>query len=204
MDSKNLAQFKEAVNFNKVLDILSGALQDLQTVTTTLLDLNDLDTVGNKSLENLGSNFNTPRANLSDTDYREEIYFSIYKLISNGTLENLLFIIKRITKSNNIDLYNSGVAEANCIIDGTNISSTIATDIKQLIPVTTKLNILASEDPKLFTIANNRWGTGFRMGVITSLNLVTEANEDILTEASENIEVNGTEIQGSDKMFVIF
>lgn len=204
MDSKNLAQFKDAFNFNKVLDILGGALEALQTTTTTLLDLNDLDNVGNKSLENLGSNFNTSRGTFTDEEYREEIYFSIYKLISKGTLENLLFIIKRITKSNNIDLFNSGVAEANCIIDGNNINASIAKNIKQLIPVTTKLNILASEEPKLMRLTANKWGEGFKMGVITSLNLVTELNEAILTEASENIQVNGSEIQDSNKMFVIF
>lgn len=128
-------QYKEAENFNKILEIfgeeVDELLQAIEDVKLAFL----IDSAIGKQLDILGSIVVIARNALSDDDYREAIKFKIFQNTSKAKVEDLILILKTLTEANLVVYSDSPPAAYTIYSDGSKIDGNLNDIIKQFTSV---------------------------------------------------------------------
>lgn len=92
-------QYKESVNFNKIIDIFSNEFEQLKIVNEQLKVYRWLNNAIGKQLDVLGIIVVEPRNGRNDIDYRKALFFKIFINTSKGLVEDLIYIVEFITNA---------------------------------------------------------------------------------------------------------
>lgn len=104
-------QFKNKVNWEKLINILIAPFQELEDVAQDLLTNRALDTAIGVQLDGIGQIVGLARNGMNDEQYRFALRFKIFINISSGEAETLIRALKYFTDANYIKydpLYPAG------------------------------------------------------------------------------------------------
>ena len=121
-NSKLLQQYKGKPNFQKILTIFSDRMDEVENVMWDLYTKRWLDSSEGQQLDNLGYNLSTERQGLNDVDYRQVLYGKIGQYNSDGTIEDLISIIKLMTNAELVVITELYPAKMNIAIIGDSLN----------------------------------------------------------------------------------
>lgn len=103
-----IEQYKGSTNIENVIKAIVPQTQDQEPVLDDLQLLRFLGAASGEQLDGLGRILDTPRAGLSDTDYRGLLTVKIAENFSEGTIEDLIGIFNALmdaTKTQAIETF---------------------------------------------------------------------------------------------------
>lgn len=103
-NEKLLQQYKGKENFQKLLTIFARQFDELEDSLFQLYLLRWLNSAEGQQLDNLGYNLSTTRQGLSDDDYRQILYGRIGQYNSDGSINDIIDVVKLMTNADLIVL----------------------------------------------------------------------------------------------------
>jgi len=98
-NEKLLQQYKGKENFQKLLTIFARQFDELEDSLFQLYLLRWLSSATGQQLDNLGYNLSTTRQGLNDDDYRQILYGRIGQYNSDGSINDIINIVKLMTNA---------------------------------------------------------------------------------------------------------
>jgi len=99
LKDKILEQYKGKENFGKLFKVIFKEFDNIESMFWDLHTLRWLDSSEGLQLDNLGYNLSVERQGLSDINYRQIIYAKIGQYNSNGTINEIIKLIKLMTNA---------------------------------------------------------------------------------------------------------
>lgn len=113
-----LYQFQDSGNYKDLVATYLMLQEDIQSLCFEVLGSKDIQTATGLSLDLIGKIVGQPRSNLSDTDYRQAIIIKIFINNSRGTISDIQNIVKALTNSDEVQVFEIFPAAINLYISG--------------------------------------------------------------------------------------
>lgn len=95
-ETRFLEQFKDKIYFSALVEIYTAQMTELQTVFLSLLNLAQVTVAEGVQLDGIGDIVGEARTGRTDANYRIAILARIRLNLSNGTLEDVIALIRAI------------------------------------------------------------------------------------------------------------
>lgn len=174
-------QYKDAPNFNKVLEVLATPFDDLVVVFAALKNILDLESAEGAQLDLIGQIVEEKRNGRLDPDYLKGIRFKIFKNTSRGFVDDIVKALKFITSATKVIYSDNPPASYTIYTDGTDLTDDIKFLIDKLTAAGVSLIIYAS-DGEIPFIMNEL--------VTQRANLVDDQDQQIIDDTGNNIVVD--------------
>jgi len=113
-----LYQFKDSKNYQDLVAIYLGLQQEIETIAFEVLRQKDINLATGLSLDFIGRVVGISRNNLSDDAYRQQIIIKIFINNSKGTISDVQNIVKLLTQSNEVKVFEVFPAAISLYISG--------------------------------------------------------------------------------------
>lgn len=115
---KLLHQFKDSPNYKALVETYLELHNQIQETCFEVLASRDIQQATGLSLDLIGKIVGQQRNNLSDDDYRQAIIIKIYVNNSKGTISDIQNIVKALTNSTDVQVFEIFPAAINLYISG--------------------------------------------------------------------------------------
>lgn len=115
---KLLYQFKDSGNYNNLVETYLSLHEQVEAICFEVLAHKDINQATGLSLDLIGKIVQQPRNNLSDDLYRQRIIIKIAINNSKGTIGDIQSIVKLLTNSEQVRVFESFPASINLYISG--------------------------------------------------------------------------------------
>lgn len=139
-----IGEFQDKTDLNKLLDLLLQEVQTLENLFLNLLDIKDIDSATQYSLDLIGKVVGEQRKGRSDEPYRSAIKLRIKINSANGTYRSVYSILKDYTSSDEVIINRSSKAFGMILLNGQeNISGNLYNLLQDIIPAGTRWVIMS-------------------------------------------------------------
>jgi hypothetical protein len=126
-----LYQFKDSKNYQDLVAIYLGLQQEIETIAFEVLRQKDINLATGLSLDFIGRVVGISRNNLSDDAYRQQIIIKIFINNSKGTISDVQNIVKLLTQSNEVKVFEVFPAAISLYISGEKLTE----EQRQIVPL---------------------------------------------------------------------
>jgi len=175
------AQYKESVNINNLLQIITEQFDDLKVVNNDLASILDYQMLEGKLLDLLGSIIRETRNGAGDDTYKTNISNRIAQNTSTGQVNQVLQIVATLTKSDLVIYSDNPPASFTLFINGQEIPENFKSVIDKISNAGVSLLIYASYDGSKPIILIDK------LDKTELLNLIDNNNNNIIIDTSENL-----------------
>jgi hypothetical protein len=113
-----LYQFKDSKNYQDLVAIYLELQEEIETIAFEVLGQKDINLATGLSLDFIGRIVGISRNNLSDDAYRQQIIIKIFINNSKGTISDVQNIVKLLTQSNEVRVFEVFPAAISLYISG--------------------------------------------------------------------------------------
>jgi hypothetical protein len=113
-----LYQFKDSKNYQDLVAIYLQLQEEIETIAFEVLGQKDINLATGLSLDFIGRIVGISRNNLSDDSYRQQIIIKIFINNSKGTISDVQNIVKLLTQSNEVRVFEVFPAAISLYISG--------------------------------------------------------------------------------------
>ena len=174
-------QYKDAPNFNKVLEVLATPFDDLVIVFARLKNILDLELAEGAQLDLIGQIVEEKRNGRLDPDYLKGIRFKIFKNTSRGFVDDVVKALKFITSASKVIYSDNPPASYTIYTDGTDLTNDIKFLMDKVTAAGISLIVYASDGEVPFIMSEL---------VTQQRNLVDDQNQQIIDDAGNQIIVD--------------
>lgn len=174
-------QYKDAPNFNKVLEVLATPFDDLVVVFTALKNILDLESAEGAQLDLIGQIVEEKRNGRLDPDYLKGIRFKIFKNTSRGFVDDVVKALRFITSASKVIYSDNPPASYTIYTDGTDLTDDIRFLMDKLTAAGISLIIYASDGEIPFIMSEL---------ITQEANLVDDQDQQIIDDTGNAIVVD--------------
>jgi len=174
-------QYKDAPNFNKVLQILATPFDELAVVFADIKNLLNLDSAEGAQLDLIGAIVEEKRNGRLDDEYLKWIKFKIFKNSSRGFVDDIVKALKFITSATKVIYSDNPPASYTIYTDGTALEDDIKILIDKLTAAGVSVIVFASDGETPFIMTEI---------VTVQANLVDDLDQQIVDDTGNNIVVD--------------
>jgi len=160
MSLEQFSQFDEKTVLKAVTEAIAEQIQDLQDTIYQLLTEKHLNSAIGAQLDVLGRIIGRPRRGYNDQQYRDLLKLQVGINTSTGAPGSVVPIIKTITGSSTVDIFEDYPAAASAVVNGNNVSSELLSELELTGPAGVDMSIRAiyGDDAFGFEDADNALG----------------------------------------------
>lgn len=116
--SRLLYQFSNSANYKELVSIYLSLQQEIETICFDVLAQKDINQATGLSLDLIGKIVGQARGGLEDSAYRTAILIKIFINNSRGTIADIQNIVKLLTNSEDVIVFENFPASINLYISG--------------------------------------------------------------------------------------
>lgn len=162
VSDEQLAQFDEKTVLKAVTEVVADEVQEIHDALYQLLTEKNIDNAVGAQLDVIGRIIGRTRGGYGDVDYRSLLKLQIGINVSTGAPSALVPLIKEITGSTEVDLFEDFPAACSAVVNGNNIGSELLAQLELIGSAGVDMSIrpIYGDDAFGFEDASNALGYG--------------------------------------------
>jgi len=176
-------QYKDAINFKKLLEVLLEPAIELKAVFADIKNLLNIEEQSGSQLDLIGEIVVQKREGLNDADYRKLLRFKIKKNTSKATITDIIEILKFLSNGTRVVYSDNPPAAYTIYTNGQTIPANLRLELDKISAAGVSVIVYASVDGSKPIIFYDELNT------LTEENLTDEFGDNITSESLDEIMV---------------